>query len=72
MGLLDDVTIPAQCAKCGHTVEKAIIWLKNNQPFPCAACGAPVSVDGMEEVGAAFELVNKKAASSEVTIPKKP
>lgn len=71
MGLMDDVTVPAQCAKCGHTVEKPIIWLKNNQPFPCAQCGESIKMDGIDEAAAGFEALNKAAMSSDVTIPKK-
>lgn len=68
MGLMDDVTVPAQCPKCGHTEEKPVTWLKNNQPFPCAKCGGPVKVDGIDEMAASFEKLNELGASSDITI----
>lgn len=68
MGLMDDVTVPAQCPKCGHTEEKPVTWLAKHQPFPCPVCKEPVAVDNIDEMAASFEKLNELGASSDVTI----
>ena len=37
--LVDDLTFPIQCLKCGYEIEQSVDGLKNAPKLTCPACG---------------------------------
>ena len=39
ISLVDDLTFPIQCPKCGHEIEQSVDGLKDDPKLTCPYCG---------------------------------
>lgn len=49
-GFIDNAEIALPCPGCGHNTHKTVGWIKANDNFICARCGATVVLQNTEEL----------------------
>jgi tRNA(Ile2) C34 agmatinyltransferase TiaS len=48
--MFEDGVFKLPCPKCGHKTEKTGEWLKANNHFICAGCGATINPDALVKI----------------------